>query len=238
LIPIYDLLEDYEMFRVTTFSVLAALVWGVAVESKAGTYTFTYSDPYGDASHGTVTTSGPDGFGDSGLFVTSGSLTITANPQFLPGGDVSSQFPANHYVGTYNLVPLGPSVTGFYNNLITADNVIYPGNVANSAQPGTAVPGNSYLDAGGLMFGTSQILINIYAVGNSVYGLQIVNTNSQGVPYTDLAVWAPEVGSVSLSAVPEPSSIVQVASGVLMLLVFAWRRGFRPRLVISPPAIR
>ena len=73
-------------------------------------------------------------------------------------------------------------------------------------QPFLAVPGASYLDTGGLMFGSAQIAINIYGAGNGVYGFQIVNT-SDGVntvpPYTDLGAWDPESGTFQLTAIPD-----------------------------------
>jgi hypothetical protein len=219
--------EAYEMLsRSSAIAVFAALTLGSAPECRADLFEFTYSDPYGDQANGILSTSGPDGLGDSGLWVTGGSITITANPQFLPqgGGNVSSKFPANHYVGTYDLQPAGPLLTNFYGHLTSGDNVLYPGGVADSVQPGLALPGQSYLDGGGLLFATAPVLMNIYGVGNGVYGLQIVNLTPSGTPYTDLGAWGPEAGSLTLTPVPEPSTMLIAAIGGLVLVAFGVRR--------------
>jgi hypothetical protein len=212
------------MFRFVTSALLVAALLEVAPICRAETFTFTYSDPYGDQAHGVLTTAGPDGFGDSGLWVASGSLTITANPQTLPPGNQSSQFPADHYVGTYDLDPIGPAVQTVAGGVASGDNVLYPDQNANSAQPGIGVGGKSYLDGGGLVFGQGPIFINIYAVGDGVYGFQIVNKNSQGHYYTDLGAWAPEAGSMTLTAVPEPSGIVLAGSGAVIAVLVARSR--------------
>lgn len=214
------------MSRLITAALFAASLLGVAPRCHADLFKFTYSDTYGDQAFGVLSTSGPDGFGDSGLWVTSGSITITANPQYLPPGNQSSQFPANHYVGTYALDSIGPTLQDVAGNLISGDNVLYPDQNAASAQPGVGVGGKSYLDGGGLVFSDGSVFINIYAVGNGVYGFEIVNKNSSGQYYTDLGAWSPEAGSMTLTAVPEPSAIVPAGSGVFIgVFVARSRRG-------------
>ena len=210
---------------VLTYAAIVGSFMGTVAQARADQFTFTYSDPYGDSSYGTLTAA-PSGLADGSWWVTSGTLTITANPQYLPPGNISSIFPANHYVGTYNLLPIGPLWTPIFNNQTSGDNLIYPSQDAYSTvQPTTSVPGASYLDSGGLMFGSSQIGINIYAVGNSVYGFQIVNTAVNGVHQnTDLAAWAPEEGTFQLTDVPEPASLTLLASGFLAFALFVRRR--------------
>ncbi len=201
---------------VLTYAAIVGSFLGTVVQARADQFTFSYSDPYGDSTYGTLTAA-PSGLADGSWWVTSGTLTITANPQYLPAGNVSSVFPSNHYVGTYNLLPLGPLWTPIFNNQTSGDNLIYPSqNAYSTVQPNISVPGASYLDSGGLMFGSSQIGINIYAVGNAVYGFQIVNTTVNGVHQnTDLAAWGPEEGTFQLTAIPEPASITLLASGFL-----------------------
>ena len=217
---------------VLTYAAIVGSFLGTVAQARADQFTFTYSDPYGDSSYGTLTAA-PSGLADGSWWATSGTLTITANPQYLPGGNVSSVFPDNHYVGTYNLLPLGPYLTWIFNHQTGGDNLIYPSQDASSAIQ-EQVPGASYLDSGGLMFGSSQIGINIYAVGNSVYGFQIVNTAVNGVHQnTDLAAWAPEEGTFQLTAVPELASITLLASGFLAFGGFGLYRRRRGRAAES-----
>ena len=203
---------------VLAYAVIVGSFLATVDRVRADQFTFTYSDPYGDSAYGTLTTV-PSGLADGSLWGISGTLTITANPQFLPPGNVSSIFPANHYVGTYNLLPLGPLWTAIFSGQTSGDNLVYPSqNAYASVQAGRGVPGASYLDSGGLMFGSSQIGINIYAVGNAVYGFQIVNTAVNGVHQnTDLGAWAPEMGSFELTVVPEPASLTLLALGSLAI---------------------
>jgi hypothetical protein len=210
---------------VLTYAAIVGSFLGTVAQVRADQFTFTYSDPYGDSAYGTLAAA-PSGLGDGSWWVTSGTLTITANPQYLPAGNVSSVFPANHYVGTYNLLPLGPLLTYLFNNQMNADNLIYPsGNAYSSAQINEQVPGFSYMDSGGLEFGSSQIGIGIYAIGNGVYGFQIVNTAVNGVHQnTDLAAWAPEEGTFQLIAVPEPAALALAGLSGLSLLLFRRQR--------------
>lgn len=205
---------------VLTYAVIVSCFLGTAAQTRGDQFTFTYSDPYGDFAHGMLTAV-PSGLADSSLWVISGSLTITANPQYLPPGNVSSIFPSNHYVGTYNLLPLGPLWTPLFDNQTSGDNLIYPSRDAYStAQPIVWVPGASYLDGGGLMFGSSNLTINIYAVGNDVYGFQIVNAAVNGVHgNTDLGAWGPEMGAFQLTAIPEPASLALLALGGAAVLL-------------------
>ncbi len=214
---------------VLAYVAMATLFLSTEAQARADQFTFTYSDPYGDIAQGTLTAA-PSGLADGSWWATSGTLTITANPQFLPPGNVSSIFPANHYVGTYNLLTIGPFWTLVFANQMSADNLIYPSQDAYSSVQGslTQVPGSSYLDSGGLLFGSSQIGIDIYAVGYGVYGFQIVNTAVNGVHQnTDLAAWAPEEGTFQLTAVPEPASVMLLASGFLAFGGLGLDRRFR-----------
>lgn len=173
----------------------------VAQVRAADEIDFTYSDPYGLKMNGQITVVN-SGLKDGSLHAVSGHLEITANPQFLPAPDISSQFPANHYVGRYELLPAGPDKTYFFNDQTNGDNLFFPDEDAAAAANGLGVPGDSYLTGGGLVFGTVhkqvlEISINIYAVGDGVYGCQICNAavNNAHDPNTDLADWAPESGT-------------------------------------------
>ena len=190
------------MTRSLIFTTL--LFAAAAAQAVAGTttYTFTYSDIYGVKAHGTL--SGTDsGLGNGSIHVTGGSLMIDANPQHVSGGK-SSLFPDNHYVGTYDLLPIGPSYYSFH-GITSGDNLLYP-------TPGSA---GQYLDSSGLLFGdastaaASTIAINIYnagflTAGLPTFGFQLVNKNPSGQYYTDLATWSPKPARSRFPPYPSP----------------------------------
>jgi hypothetical protein len=187
-------------FVLTAVAIVGSLLAGVA-QSRAEEITFTYTDPFGLKATGQITVV-PSGLKDGSLWAVGGSLEITADPKTLPAGDVSSQFPANHYVGRYELLSAGPYRTPFFDDQTNGDNLFFPSEDTTYAANGLGVPGDSYLTGGGLMFGTLhkqtvEISINIYSIGNGVYGCQICNAAVDNAhdPNTDLAAWDPEMGT-------------------------------------------
>jgi len=188
-------------FLLTSVAIVGSLLATAAQIRADDKIEFTYSDPYGLKATGQITVV-PSGLRDGSLWAISGTLEITANPQQLPPGDISSQFRPNHYVGHYDLLSAGPYFTPFFDDQTNADNLFFPDDDTASAANGLGVPGASYLTGGGLMFGTVhdkvvEISINIYAVGNGVYGCQICNAAVDNAhdPNTDLADWGPEEGT-------------------------------------------
>jgi hypothetical protein len=170
---------------------------------------FAYSDPFGLTATGRITVVN-SGLKDGSKHAISGHLEITANPQYLPAPDISSQFPPNHYVGRYELLPAGPDQTFYFDDQTNGDNLFFPDDDAADAANGLGVPGDSYLTGGGLLFGTVhkgavEISINIYSIGDGVYGCQICNAavNNSHDPNTDLADWAPEQGTLQWTNRPK-----------------------------------
>jgi hypothetical protein len=74
------------------------------------------------------------------------------------------------------------------------------------------------------------------SAGLSFYQINVPSPGWQTITYVDFQASSDPV------AVPEPSSIVHAALGVLMIAIFAWYRGVRPRLsrrpAVTPQAIR
>jgi hypothetical protein len=188
-------------FVLTAVAIIGSLLAGVNQTRAGDEITFTYTDPYGLKATGQLTVV-PSDLKDGSLWAVSGSLEITANPQILPADDISSKFPPNHYVGRYELLSAGPYRTDFFDDQTNGDNLFFPSDDTADAANGLGVPGDSYLTGGGLMFGTVrnktvEISINIYSIGNNVYGFQICNAavDNDHDPNTDLAAWAPEEGT-------------------------------------------
>ena len=72
-------------FVLTAVAIVGSLLAGVAQSRAAEEITFTYTDPYGLKATGQITVV-PSDLKDGSMWAVSGSLKITANPQFLPAG--------------------------------------------------------------------------------------------------------------------------------------------------------
>lgn len=176
-------------------------------------YTFTYSDPFGDFATGTLSGS-PSGIGPGALWLTSGTM------------DVLTSGAGGAAVGTYSLLTgpgLGPAESLSPSGLFLIDNVLYPGNnAANGTNPGISV-NPSYLTNWGLLFAPggphpgTQNEINIYGNGGANYGFY----SEAGGGYV---IQNGSGGLFTLTAVPEPSSLALMGFGIAGIGVFSRRR--------------
>ncbi len=111
-------------------------------------------------------------------------------------------------IGSYGLLPGGPGVTISPSGAFAIDNVLYPAK-------------DPYLDSWGLLFGRSGLEINIW--GNSAGDYSFYSYNGSSYTVADTAD-AP----FSAKAVPEPSTLLLLAAG---LLGFGLLRLATPRLI-------
>jgi hypothetical protein len=175
-------------------------------------YTFTFSDLAGDAGFGTLNAM-DSGLGDGSLLATSGSLTVTS------GGAV----------GTYSLIPKGPSPENSPSGLFIVDDLIYPNNnAASGVNPGISV-NPSYLTNSGLLFGPpgsgTQDEVNFWGNGGGDYAFGA----ETGGNYTILQFGG---GTFTLeeaaSAVPEPTTLTMLGIGIASMAGYGWRRRKQP----------
>jgi hypothetical protein len=169
-------------------------------------FTFTYSDPFGNAGYGTLN-SMDSGLGDGSLFVTSGTLTVTSGA----------------IAGDYTLIPAGPSPSISPEGAFIVDNLIYPSNNAgDGVNPGFSygfTSGPSYLTVFGLLFGNGAgEEINIWGIGNNDYDFY---------GYSPSGGYNPAVtgGEFTLSAAtPEPAGLTLLGVSLMVLGGYGWRR--------------
>ena len=176
--------------------------------SYAG-YLFTYTDNTGNHAFGTLETTKLTSNPYAGLeLITSGSLTLFGS------GDVSA------YDGVYTLAPGGPNPVP--NGFFFYDNLLFPlGNSSVNPNGTGMTTGSGYLDFDGMMFtkgtGTSQLYAGIWFLGP--YQLGIGGANG------DQVAGGGQIGSMTLTAVPEPSSLVVVAIGMgCLMTAYGYRR--------------
>jgi len=180
-------------------------------------FDFTYSDTAGNTAQGTLTAVN-SGLGDGSLWATSGMLTVLTSP----GGAA--------LVGTYTLLPAGPHVGISPSGLFEIDNLIYPANDAASGVNTHIGANPSYLTYWGLLFGHPgtglQDEINIWGNGGGDYAFY----SEQGGSYI---IQQGSGGSFTLTAVPEPSSLVLTGIAALGMGVYVWRRRKKSGLPIA-----
>jgi len=187
---------------------------GMGPSGPEKTFTFTFQEDLALLPTGSGTLHVRNsGLGDGSFWVTSGTLTIN-----LFGGIT---------VGTYTLVPLGPSVTLSPNGSFLADNLIYPlNNAASGVNPGPMNGNPSYLTNWGLVFapgGSNPGIIpelNIYGNGANDYGFLGGEGPGEYIP------WVPLGNQFTLTpaVVPEPSIPIMLVTGIAGLGYFGWRR--------------
>jgi hypothetical protein len=115
-------------------------------------------------------------------------------------------------VGTYALVPGGPAAFGSPSGVFIVDNVLFPGS-------------NPVLDIFGLLFSGSGLEINIWGNSPDNYSFFSFDGSNINVGVTG----TPD--SLSLSAVPEPSSLVLACVGGIMVGGWSVNTRWRKRLV-------
>ena len=202
---VFQIMEGLTMKNLLGQIVIVML--GMMLETnfaQAGSFTFHYTDTTGNNAVGAFRTVNLTDSPYTELeLATEGAMILTGT------GNASA------YNGDYRLVPGGPGNTQYPSYYY--DNLVFPaGNSSASNDPNsTSVVGLGYIDKNGILFsmgsGSNEIYVNLYFAGP--YRLAIADANGNSLIDDN------QTGSLTLTAVPEPSSFCAAVIGLASLTV-------------------